>query len=297
MSKVAIVTDSVASIPETLLEELKIKTVPYFIHWGKETYSDLVTIQRDIFYPRLAAAKDLPKTANPSPGDYAQVYQQVAQDEDSTEIVSLHISSKSSGAYQAALLGKKRVLEKLPQLKIEVIDTLNVSLCQGWMAIEAARDALAGASQTAIVERVKALMKITEMLQTADTLKYLFLGGRIGKAKHLLGTALNIKPIIGVKDGLIVPLGQARTRSRVYQMMIEKIETAVGKHGNIKIAYVHAAAKDEAQKLKTLVESRLNCVESIIAELSPALGVHTGPGTVGMCFFPANAPRTAWENN
>jgi len=285
MSKISIVTDSVASIPETLLKSLKINTVPYFIHWGEDTYRDLFTIQRKSFYMQLAAAKFLPKTANPSPGDYAQIYQEIAQ-VGTAEIISIHMTSKGSGAYQAALAGKNLVLEKLPELKIEIIDTLNVSMCQGWMVIEAARDALAGMPLSNIVERVKAMIPFTEMLQTADTLKYLYMGGRIGKAKHLLGSALKIMPIIGMNDGLIVPLGLARTRTRVYQMMIDKIEAVVGRQGKIKIACVHAAAKDEAQKLKIMVEDRLTCVESIIAELSPALGVHTGPGTVGVCYFP-----------
>jgi DegV family protein with EDD domain len=124
------------------------------------------------------------------------------------------------------------------------------------------------------------------MIQTADTLKYLYMGGRIGKAKHLLGSLLNIKPLIGMQDGVIVPLGQARSRTRAYQMMADMVESAVGRLGRIKIAYVHAAAQEEAEKIKKLVEERLTCVESLIAELSPALGVHTGPGTAGLCYFP-----------
>jgi DegV family protein with EDD domain len=112
------------------------------------------------------------------------------------------------------------------------------------------------------------------------------MGGRIGKAKHLLGSLLNIKPLIGMQDGVIVPLGQARSRTRAYQMMADMVESAVGKLGRIKIAYVHAAAQEEAEKIKKLVEERLTCVESLIAELSPALGVHTGPGTAGLCYFP-----------
>jgi len=112
------------------------------------------------------------------------------------------------------------------------------------------------------------------------------MGGRIGKAKHLVGTLLNIKPLIGMEDGLIVPLGQARSRKRAYRKMVDMVEAAVGRMGRIKIAYVHAAAREEAEKLKAMVEARLTCVESVIAELSPALGVHTGPGTAGVCFFP-----------
>jgi len=289
MSKVAIVTDSVACIPETLRKKLNIKFAPYYIHWGAETFRDLVTIHCEAFYKRLTTSSDeYPKTANPSTGDYLEIYEKLALQEGVKEIASIHITSKGSGAYQAALNAKQIILEKIPTLKVEVIDTLNVSLCHGWMVIEAARDALAGASLEDVVGRVKSIIPHAQMLQTADTLKYLYRGGRIGKAKHLVGSMLNIKPIISMKDGIIVPLGQARTRQRVYQMMIDKIEKTIGSAENIKIAYVHAAAAEEAEKLKEMVEKHLKPVESLIAELSPALGVHTGPGTVGICYYPVS---------
>jgi len=202
------------------------------------------------------------------------------------EIVSIHMTSKASGAYQAALAAQEMILETMPELRVIVIDTLNVSMCHGWMVIEAARSAMAGNSYSEIVARVKQLIPITRMIQTADTLKYLYMGGRIGRAKHLVGSLLSIKPLIGMEDGVIVPLGTARSRQQAYRMMVEMIENAVGPHGRIKIAYMHAAAVEEAQKLKDMVELRLTAVESIIAELSPALGVHTGPGTTGVCYFP-----------
>lgn len=285
MSKVSIVTDSCASIPEDLLKKLNIQWVPYYIHWGEKTLRDLVTIKREEFYQWLPTLQVLPQTASPGPGDYVKTYERLIQ-EGMDEIVSIHMTSKGSGAYQAAVAASKMVLEKFPNLKLEIIDTLNVSLCQGWMAIEAAREALKGASFEAVVERVKSIMPRAQMLQTASTLKYLYMGGRIGKAKHLLASALNIKPIIGMEDGVIVALGQTRTFKRVYQRIIEIMEEKVGAKRKIKIAYVHAAAIEEAEKLKEMVEERLTCVESFIAELSPALGVHTGPGTVGVCYYP-----------
>jgi DegV family protein with EDD domain len=112
------------------------------------------------------------------------------------------------------------------------------------------------------------------------------MGGRIGRAKHLVGSLLRIKPIIGMEDGIIVPLGQARSRKRAYDMMAGMIESAVGSEGRIKIAYVHAAAQEEVARIRELIESRFDCVESIVAELSPALGVHSGPGTAGLCYYP-----------
>lgn len=285
MSEVAIVTDSVASIPEAVSKDLNIHWAPYYVHRDREVLRDLVTIDCKSFYRWLPHAEKLPTTANPSPADYENIYQTLAE-EGVREIVSIHITSVGSGAYQAAKIAKESILERLPDLQIEVIDTLNVSMCQGWMVIEAARSALAGASFHDVIGKVKSMIPITQMLQTADTLKFLYMGGRIGKAKHLMGSLLKIKPLISMKDGEIIPLGQARSRKKVYQMMVEKIDVAVGSLGKIKVAYVHAAALDEVEKLRDMVVDRLSVTESLIAELPPALGVHTGPGTTGLCYFP-----------
>jgi DegV family protein with EDD domain len=287
MKNVAVLTDSTASIPAEILEELKIRTVAYYIHRGQEVLRDLVTIQRDEFLNWLATASVLPTTASPGPGDYIEAYKDLAES-GADEIVSIHMTSKASGAYQAACVAQSMLKEQRPDLRVEVIDTLNAALCQGWMAIEAARAALSGLRLDEIATKVRSMIPVTHMLQTADTLRYLYMGGRIGKAKHLLGSLLNIKPLIGVEDGEIVPLGVARSRSQAYQAMVDKVEAAVGK-SKVKIAYVHAGAKQEVEKIKSLVETRLNAVESIIGELSPALAVHTGPGTAGLCYFPVES--------
>jgi len=286
MPKIAVLTDSCASIPETLLKELKIHMVAYYIHRGQEVLRDLVTIQREEFLRWMETAKVLPTTASPGPGDYLQAYESLVKGQDADEILSLHMTSTGSGAYQAAKIAQTMAQEQMPGVRIEVLDTRNVSMCQGWMVIEAARSALAGVSLDAILEWIKKMIPLTHMIQTADTLKYLYMGGRIGLAKNLLGTLLHIKPLIGMVDGVIVPLGQARSRSRAYQMMVEMIVAAVGPLGKIKIAYTHAGARQEVEKIKALVEKRLICVETIIAELSPALAVHTGPGTAGLCYYP-----------
>ena len=130
MSRVAVVTDSVASIPEAIIDALNIHWVPYYIHRGREVLRDLATISREQFYRWLPTASELPQTASPGPGDYIQMYERVAQEQETDEIVSIHITSKDSGAYQAAKVAQSTLREKLPQLKIEVIDSLNVSMCQ-----------------------------------------------------------------------------------------------------------------------------------------------------------------------
>lgn len=288
MTNVAVLTDSCASIPEELLQRLHIRTVAYYIHRGSEVLRDLVTIQRDEFLRWLPTARVVPTTACPGPGDYFDAYKQLAE-EGTDEIISIHMTSKASGAYQAATIAQAKIKEEYPNLQIEVVDTQNASLCQGWMVIEAARAALAGLSLDRITALVKKMIPLTRMIQTADTLKYLYMGGRIGRAQHLVGSLLNIKPLIGMVDGVIVPLGTARSRSKAYQAMADMVEAAVGKLGKIKIAYVHAGAVEEVEKIRALIEARLSCVETLIAELSPALAVHSGPGTVGVCYYPVEA--------
>jgi DegV family protein with EDD domain len=287
LSRVAIVTDSTTCIPQPLIDELHINWLPYHIHRGDEELLDLVTISPGEFYTWMKTAEELPKTACPGPGDYISTYTKLAED-GFKEIVSIHMTSKGSGAYQAACAAQGMIKEKIPGLIVEVVDTLNVSMCHGWMVIEAARTALEGKPLNEVVKRVKQLIPVTRMLQTADTLKYLYMGGRIGRAQHLVGSVLNLKPLISMEDGIIVSVGTARSRKRAYRTMVDKIESAVGTMGKINIAYVHAAAEDEVEKIKNLVEARLSPVETIIAELSPALGVHTGPGTAGLCYFPAD---------
>jgi DegV family protein with EDD domain len=284
MSQVVVVTDSCVSLPENLIEQMGIHTVAYYIHRGQEVLRDLVTIQRDEFLRWLSHAASLPTTASPGPGDYLQMYQNLISS-GAREILSIHITSRGSGAYQAACVAQSMILEQYPGVRLEVVDTQNVSLCQGWMVLESARAALAGASLDQLLALVQRMIPVTHMVQTADTLKYLYMGGRIGMAKRLMGTVLNIKPLIGMKDGVIVALGMAHSRLQAYHQMAAYVSDSVGS-GKVKVAYVHAGALEEAQKLKQIVESELNVAESLIAELSPALAVHTGPGTTGLCFYP-----------
>lgn len=264
--------------------KLNIHFIPYYIHRGTETLRDLVSATAETFYEWLKTATEIPKTANPSPGEYLEKYIQLVE-EGAQDIISIHITSKASGAFGAATTAKEMLAKQFPKVRLELIDSLNVQMCQGWMVIEAARAALKGHSLKEISHQVRQMIPVSHMLQTADTLKYLHMGGRIGRAKHLVGSMLNIKPIISMEDGEIIALGQGRTRKKVYQMMVDKLDSLVGQSA-IKIAYVHAAALEEAENLKSMVEQRVEVVESLITELSPALGVHSGPGTVGFCFFP-----------
>jgi DegV family protein with EDD domain len=284
MANVAVLTDSVASLPETFLKNLNITTVAYYIHRGEEVLRDLVTIQREEFLRWMITAKFVPTTASPGPGDYFNAYKHLIE-AGHREIISIHMTAKASGGFQAAALAQSMLKESDPEINLEVIDSRTTSLSQGWMVLEAARAALAGLRLNEITDIVKNMIPISHMIQTADTLRYLYLGGRIGKAQSLLGSMLNIKPLIGIENGEIAPLGKAHSRGQAYQQMAEMMAQAIGQ-GKAKVAYVHAGALHEVEKIKELVETKVNVVESMFAELSPALAVHTGPGTAGLCYYP-----------
>jgi DegV family protein with EDD domain len=284
MPNIAILTDSTASLPESIMKSLHIETVAYYVHRGQEVLRDLVTIQREEFLRWLSTTKVFPTTAAPGPGDYLDGYTRLAE-QGATGIISIHMGSKVSAAYESAKVARTMLRGTYPEVNVEVIDSQNAALCQGWMAIEAARAALAGLRLEEIAARVRRMVPISHMIQTADTLKYLYMGGRIGRATNLLGTMLRIKPLIGLEDGVIVPLGKAHSRGQAYAMMADIAAQVIG-HSKAKIGYLHAGALHEAERVKQLVEAKVEVVESFFGELSPALAVHTGPGMAGLCYYP-----------
>jgi DegV family protein with EDD domain len=178
--------------------------------------------------------------------------------------------------------------ERTPGVRVEVVDTLQVAMSHGWVAIEAARAAMDGLSYEGVLERARGIAQRGMMIQTADTLRYLYMGGRIGRAQHLLGSLLNIKPLIGMKEGEIVALGTARSRLKSYRRIVDLMHQHVGDGARIKVAFSHVAARERLEQLQEMVTARFDCLEIIVTELSPALAVHSGPGTVGVSFFAAS---------
>jgi DegV family protein with EDD domain len=281
---VAIITDTTASIPDELVSKLNIHLIPYYINIGNKTLRDVFDISREKFYQWLPTATQLPTTSNPGPGDYVRMFRELY--ERTKEMVVITMTSIGSGAYQAASVAKEMITEELPDIQVDVIDTRQVAMAQGWSVIEAARAALAGASFQRVIEITRQTAARAMMIQTADTLKYLYMGGRIGRAIHLVGTLLNVKPLIGMEDGEITAYGQARSRSRAYDKMVSLLTERFGAGARLKVAYMHAAAPEEVQELRRKVEQAFQCVESLVSELSPALGVHSGPGTTGLAVVP-----------
>ncbi|NIV31945.1 MAG: DegV family EDD domain-containing protein [Anaerolineae bacterium] len=281
---VGILTDTTASIPDALARQLGIEIVAYHVHRGLDTLRDMVDVKPREFAEWLPGATKLPTTSNPAPGDYLEGLRHLA--ERVKEIVVLTMTSKGSGAYQSCLAAVDLLREPFPEVRVEVVDTLQVAMSQGWAAIESARAAMAGLGLDEVVQKAREVAQQGMMIQTADTLRYLYMGGRIGRAQHLVGSLLNIKPLIGMQDGIIVALGTTRSRIKAYRRMVELMEQRVGQGARIKVAFTHVTALDQVERLRALVTTSFECVEMIVTELSPALIVHTGPGTVGLSFFP-----------
>jgi DegV family protein with EDD domain len=269
---VKIVTDSGADLPEQLARELGITVVPIYVRFGEEVYRDRVSISEDEFYERLTHDPVHPNTTQPGPQDFLEVYQKLSADADG--IVSIHISGKLSGTYNSALMARDMLETGCP---VEVVDSETLSMSVGLMVIAAAEMAKAGESMDKIVAEVKKAMPESSMLFLLDTLEYLRRGGRIGKAKALLGSVLNLKPMLTVKDGELVPAGQVRTRAKGMDKLFEYVKNA----GNIQdLAVVYNTTPDEAQTLAERIGSVFDREKIRIARVGPGLGAHGGPGAM-----------------
>ncbi len=276
---VKIVTDSSVDLPAQLVEELGITVVPLYVRFGNEVYRDQIDISADEFYQRLQHDPVHPSTTQPTPQDFANVYEKVAPKADG--IVSVHISAKLSGTCNSALQGKKMREEVGPICPIEVIDSQTLTMGLGIICIAAAKAANAGGSVEEVVDEVKKMIPRMHLLFTLDTLKYLALGGRIGKAKALLGSVLNVKPILAIKDGEVVPAGQVRSRSKGIDRLVDFVQSAASIQD---LAIIYNTTPDEAQTLAERVAPIFAKEKITIARLGPLLGVHAGPGALAIAF-------------
>ncbi len=263
-------------------EGLEIHLVPLSITLDGKTYISGVDIQREEFYDILLTAEGLPTTSLPSPGEFAEIYREVAQDD--PEILSVHISSGLSGTYNAALEGAKLV----PEARITVWDTMTLSGAEGWQVEAAARMVKAGWPLERILATLEQVREVTETIFTLPELKWLIHGGRISHIKGLLASVLNIKPIIGVGkvDGKYFQRDRARTFSRAMRKLIDVMASDVSRDVPVRVQVMHANAPDDAEELRALVDEAYECTWLPISSIAPVLGAHTGPGLVGMAYAP-----------
>ena len=275
---VRIVTDSTADLTQEQQQAAGITVVPLNVHFGDQVFRDHVDLTADEFFRRLKASAQLPRTSQPAVGVFEEAYRTLRQNGD--EVVSVHLSSKVSGTYNSALMAAKGVDEKA----IEVVDSLSTSMALGFMALEGAKLARAGKDRATIAERLRALVPKARVICVVDTLTYLERGGRIGKARALLGSLLNVKPILQLKDGEVVPVGRARGRPQALNKLVELLE----RDGHVsQLAIMHGAAQADAEQLRERVAASYPGLDILLTEIGAVLGTHTGPGVIGFTYLVA----------
>jgi DegV family protein with EDD domain len=269
---VKIVTDSSSDIPLELAKKLDIAVVPVYIYFGDKAYKDGVDIGPDELYKRLVEGPIYPTTTQPIPADFAETYTALAKDADA--IVSIHLPTKVSGTYNAALQGLE--IAK-PKCEVHVFDSLSVSVGLGLIVIAAAQVANRGGKLAEVLEETRKAISKTQMRGLLDTLQYLLKGGRITKTKALVGAMLNVKPILTMRDGELVQAGMARS----YAKGIEQVFEFVKNYPNLlEVGISQSTVPEEAEKLKKMLSSVIDEKHILMTRIGAGLGVHGGPGTM-----------------
>jgi DegV family protein with EDD domain len=278
MSKIAIVTDSTAYLPAELVRKYDLRIAPLFVIWDGVSHLDGVDIQPSEFYTRLSKSKTMPSSSQVTVGAFHKIFEELSAQ--GKEILVITISSKLSGTMDSAQQAKAQ----LPSARIELVDSLSTSMGMGIQVLLAARAAEAGATLEeckAIAEQARAK---TGVILTVDTLEFLHRGGRIGGGSRFLGTALNIKPILELVDGKIEAVERVRTRGKALTRLIELVEQRLAGRKLKFAAVIHANATADAQATLDQFAAKLHPSETMLTDLSPVIGTHVGPGTIGLVY-------------
>jgi fatty acid kinase fatty acid binding subunit len=281
MAKVAVVTDSTAYIPKDLLERHAITVAPQVLIWGDQTYNDGVDIQPDEFYKKLQSATVMPTTAQVTIVTMQRIFQGLV--EKGFDVLGVFVSGKFSGTMQSATHGREALGAAAE--KVTLVDSQAAAMALGFQALAAARAAEAGASVAELKELVERSRSHVGIYFVVDTLEFLHRGGRIGGAQRFIGSALNLKPILALRDGRVEPEDRVRTKSKAVDRVLELVTQDVKGRSNIRLATVHANAEAEATQLLARAAQDVGAIEQVVASLSPVVGAHTGPGTVGLAFM------------
>ena len=271
---VKVVVDSTSDIPEKLAKEWDITIVPTYVVFGGKSYRDRLDISEDEVYARLDHDSVFPTTSVPSPQDFADVYSRLA--DETNEIISIHVTSRESGVYNSALLGKGLVSKKC---HIEVIDSLSVAMSCGILAIAAAREAKTGASLEKVADVVRESIPRMHLLMVLDTLKYVVRGGRVGKGYGLLGSVLRVKPLLTIRDGKLMLAGVVRTRAKAINRLYDFVEDFPQVS---EIAVSYTTSNEEAEALAERIKSSHPGIPLYLTRVGPVLGTHAGPGAMGV---------------
>lgn len=280
---VVIVTDTTACIPQKKVEQYNIELVPIQLIFGDTVYRDGVDITPARFYSLLQQADKLPTTSGSLPTPYLEAYRHASLRTDS--IVCITESSGFSGMFNSARLAMEMAREELPGLKIELVECTTAAAGQGLVALAAARAAASAKSLAEVINTVRELMHRVYLFASLDTLKYLVKGGRVPQAAALINSLLNIKPVFSVNGGEAHTLALPRSTDSAMRRILKLMKNKIGKGQSIHAAVMHADVIERARLLKEQVASRFNCTEIFITEFTPVMGVHTGPGVIGVAFY------------
>ena len=278
---IKIVTDSTCDLLPHQADRYNVTIVPIIIHFGEEMYQDAVTIDPITFYRMIEERQALPKTSQPSPGDFAAAYRELAAEGDCDQIISIHVTGKLSGTYRSAQMAADQVKD---EIAVEVFDSLGGSCGLGYMCMEAAQMAEAGAFLPDIIARLEHMRKEVNIFLMLADLRFAQMSGRVGRMQGALASLLNVKPIISLQDGILDVLERARSHRRAIDRMLELTAERVG-DAPINLGIVHAISPQEAEKLLAQAKTKLNCQESYINDLSLGLAVQFGPGTLGIITY------------
>ncbi|MBN1440759.1 MAG: DegV family protein [Anaerolineales bacterium] len=278
MGKTVVITDSTAYLPAPLVQQYGIIVVPLTVVWGNETFRDGIDITPPEFYKRLKTAKVMPSTSQTTPDEFKKVFAPIVEAGDS--ILLALISSKLSGTVDSAVQAKAA----FPDAAIEIVDTHTTAMALGFCALAAARAAHGGAGMAESAQAARKAVESSGVVFVVDTLEFLHRGGRIGGAAAFLGTALNMKPLLTLHEGKVEAIAKVRTKGKAVERMLDIIEERIGSRRPLRIGSLQAAAEEEAQALLKTAEQRFQPVESVFSEVSPVIGTHVGPGTIGLAY-------------
>lgn len=279
---IKIVSDTTCDLPPAWVEEYDITIVPINIQFGTESYKEGVDMDWNLFYQKIDELGILPTTSQPSVGEFAEVYRSLAKEGDVDAIISTHVTGKLSGTYQSAVMAAEEVADKV---KVYPHDSLSGSAALGLACVEASRMARAGKSAEEIVERLDEIRSRVNVLFVMENLEYPRRSGRVGGLKAALGSILNLKPIVGLEDGLLDITESVRTRKKSLERLLDIAEERVGTTTPIDMGVIHARAPEAGEEMLIRVKERFNCREAYVVELCASLTVHFGPGMVGLGFY------------
>lgn len=280
MSKIAIITDSDASLPVDMAAKYNIRQVPIAIHFGEETFDTTVDLTEAELFERIDREGVLPTTSAPSPGKFAQTYE-AAFDEGAKSVVCFCVSGEVSATYTAAL----NAVDLLPGKDITVVDTRNLSMGQGFMALAATEAAADGASKDEVISQAMDVGERSHLFAALSTLKYLAMSGRVGHLAAGMAGMLNIRPILTIQNGKLEMLERIRTKGKSWSRVIDLAKATADGKSFSRMAIVHSNGPEDAKEFESLLRTSLPCPDEImICELTAGLSVHSGAGMVGVCF-------------